>query len=71
MAELTIEGNSPEDPEDLVNLRVSWEEGLPHDHLGKDASHRPHVERGRVVPRAKQNLGSPVPERNNLGGHIE
>jgi hypothetical protein len=61
--------NEPEDAEDLVDLRVAWEERLAHDHLGKDAADRPHVERCRVVPRAEQDLGRAVPERDDLQGN--
>jgi hypothetical protein len=58
--------NAPEDPEDLVDLRVSWEEGLPHDHLGEDTPHGPHVERCRVVSGSEQDLGSSVPQGDDL-----
>lgn len=58
--------HSPEDPEDLINLRVTGEERLTHDHLGKDAADRPHVNARRVVTRAEEDFGSAVPESDNL-----
>ncbi len=60
--------DAPEDPEDLVNLRVAREEGLPHRHLGKDAADRPHVDRSAVVARTEEDFGGAVPERDDLGG---
>ena len=37
-----------------------------HAHLGEDAPDGPHVDRGRVVPRAEQHLGRAVPQRHDL-----
>jgi len=51
----------PEDFEDLVNLRVAWEERFPRAHLGEDAADRPHVDAGGVLPATQQNLGRSVP----------
>ena len=41
----------PEDLEDLVDLRVPWEERMAaHAHLGEYASDGPHVDSRRVMP---------------------
>ena len=34
----------PEDLEDFVNLRVTWEKGLPRAHLSKNAPDGPHID---------------------------
>lgn len=57
-----------EDLENLVNLRVTGEQGLSRAHLRKDAAHGPHVHTGRVLPAAEQDLGGAVPERHDLVG---
>lgn len=57
---------SPEDPEDLINLGITGEERLAHDHLGKDAADRPHVDARRVVTRAEEDFGGAVPEGHDL-----
>jgi hypothetical protein len=36
----------PENLEDFVNLRVTWEERLAGAHLSKDAAHGPHIDTG-------------------------
>lgn len=62
---------SPEELEDLVDLvdfRVSWKDGATCDHLGKNAAHTPHVQRGRVHFAPQENLGGPVPEGHDLVG---
>jgi hypothetical protein len=56
----------PEDLEDLVNLRIAREQWLLGDHFGEDASHRPHVDTGGVLATSQENLGSSVPERDDL-----
>ena len=56
----------PENAEDLIDFRVAREEGRTHRHLGKDAAHRPHVDRRIVVARAQQDLGRAVPERDDF-----
>ena len=57
---------SAEDLEELVNLRVSREEGAARDHLGKDAANRPHVNRAGVLAPAKEDLRSTIPQGNHL-----
>jgi hypothetical protein len=42
--------DSPEDAEDLVNLRVAREQRTLHGHLCKDASYTPHINSCAVVP---------------------
>ena len=60
--------NSPEDLEDLVNLRVTREEGLSCAHLGKDATDGPHVDASRVLTSTQENLGGSVPQGDDLVG---
>lgn len=59
-----------EDLEYLVNLRIAGEQGLSRAHLGEDAADRPHVDAGRVLPAAQEDLGGAVPERHHLGVSI-
>ena len=47
---------------------LTGEEGPLHHELGKDASNRPDVNRGRVVLGAQEDLGSAVPQGDNLQG---
>lgn len=56
----------PEDSEDLIDLGVTGEKRLLHRHLCEDASYRPHVDRSAVVSGSKQNLGSTVPQGDDL-----
>jgi hypothetical protein len=42
--------DEPEDLEDLVDLRVTGEQGLAGAHFGEDAAYRPHVDTGGVLP---------------------
>jgi hypothetical protein len=58
--------NAPEDPEDFVDFRVSREQRLAHDHLGKDAPDGPHVDSGRVMSRTEEDFGGAIPEGDNL-----
>lgn len=58
----------PENLEDLVNLRITWEQRLAGAHLGKYAAHRPHVYTRGVLPTTQQDLRSTVPQRHNLVG---
>lgn len=37
-----------------------------HRHLCKDAADRPHIDRGRVVARTKEDLGGTVPKCYDL-----
>lgn len=46
----THQPSLPEYSEDLVNFRVTWEQGLPLGHLSKDAADGPGVDTCRVVP---------------------
>lgn len=55
-----------EDLKELVDLRVSWEQGTPGHHLSKDAAHRPHVHWAGVLALAEEDLRGTVPQRNNL-----
>lgn len=58
----------PEDLEDLVNLRVAREQRLAGAHLSKNAANRPHVDAGRVLAAAEQDLGRAVPQGDDLVG---
>ena len=59
--------NTPEDLENLVNLRITREEwGSLHDHLSHNATNGPHVDRRGVVPGTQQDLRSAVPQRYDL-----
>jgi len=60
--------NSPEDLEDLINLRITGEEGLPRAHFSENAPHRPHVNAGRILTTAEQDLRGAVPEGDDLVG---
>ena len=55
-----------EDPEQLVNLRVSLEEGPPVDHLCVDGSDGPDVDGTGILRGAEQKLRGPVPECHHL-----
>jgi hypothetical protein len=55
-----------EDLEQLVYLRVATKEWLLLGHLGKNASQRPNIDWGGVLPLTKQDLRSPVPQRNDF-----
>lgn len=56
----------PEDLEDLVDLRITGEQGLASTHFGKNATDRPHVHTSRVLTTTQKNLRGTVPEGNNL-----
>lgn len=62
--------HSPEDAEDLVNLRVTGEQRLAHGHLGKDTANGPHVNGRRVMTRAEKDFGGAVPKGDNLGSVV-
>lgn len=55
-----------EDLEDLVNLGVTWEEGLAGSHLGEDAADGPHVDTSGVLAATEQDFGRAVPESDDL-----
>ena len=60
-------GYRPENPEDLIDLRIPWEEWTAFvDHLREDAPDRPHVYRRPIVPGAKEHFGCPIPKRYDL-----
>lgn len=59
---------SPEDTEDLVDLRVTGEQRATHRHLGKDTAYAPHVDGRAVVTRTEKDLWSPIPQRDHLMG---
>lgn len=56
----------PENMEQLLELGIPGEQRLPSNHFGEDASDGPDVDGGGVVSGTKQNLRSPVPERDDL-----
>lgn len=62
------EGYGPEDLKDLVNLRITREKRLARAHLGEDATNRPHIDSGRILTTTKENLGSAVPQGDDLMG---
>lgn len=62
------DGDVPEDLEDLVDFRVTGEQGLSRAHFSKYAADGPHIDTGRVLPTTKQNLRGAVPQRNDLVG---
>lgn len=57
-----------EDAKQLIDLGVAREERLLGDHLDEDARDRPDVDRSRVLATAEENLGSAVPESDDLVG---
>lgn len=54
--------------EDLVDLRVPYEQGFPLSHLCEDAPYRPYVDRSWVLFGSQQDLRGPVPKSDNLVG---
>jgi hypothetical protein len=59
--------DTPEDLEDLVDLRIPREERHPlTSHLCEDTAYRPHIYGSRVVPRAQQYFRRSVPKGDNL-----
>lgn len=55
-----------EDALDHLDRGVSGEERLHDDHLEENAADRPHVNRYRVLSRAKQQLRRPIPHRDDF-----
>lgn len=55
-----------EDLEDLVDLRVAWEERFPSCHFGEDATDAPHVNTSAVLPAAEENLRRAIPESDDF-----
>jgi len=53
---------------DLLNGTLCLEEDLTSQHLGNDASNRPHIHSSRVVSGAHEYLGSPVVLGHDLLG---
>ena len=51
---------------ELVLLALSLEERLLVDEFSKDASNRPNVNRGRILLRSHQNVGSSVPKSHHF-----
>lgn len=51
----------PEDLEDLIDLRVTREQGLARAHFGEDATNRPHVDAGGVLSAAEKDFGRTIP----------
>lgn len=58
----------PEDLENFINLRVTWEKRLAGTHLCEYASNRPHIDTSRVLTSSKQDLWRSVPESDNFVG---
>lgn len=57
----------PKDLEDLVNLRVTWEERVSlEEHLCHYRADRPYVDGCRVLPCAKQNFWGSIPQCHDL-----
>jgi hypothetical protein len=59
-----------EDFEDLIDFRITREERLASDHLGKNAANGPHIDTSRVLTSTKQNLRRTVPESDDLEQQI-
>ena len=60
------EDDVPEDPEELVNLRITMEEGFLGGELGKDGANTPDVYGCRVTRGAQEHLWRSVPQRHHL-----
>lgn len=58
--------HQPEDPEELVNLRVSVKQRLLGSKLSKDGAGAPDIDRGGVPGRTQKDLGSSVPQGHHL-----
>ena len=58
--------DSPEDLEDLVNLRVAGEEWLARAHLGEDRAYGPHVDSGGVLASTEQDFWRAIPQSDYL-----
>jgi hypothetical protein len=52
--------------EELLELGVARKKRLLADHLCKDATDAPHVDRRGVVSATEENLGRPVPKCHDL-----
>lgn len=63
---LLLGGHVPEDLEDLINFRITREQGLAGAHLCKDSTARPHVDTGGILTTAEENLGRAIPECHDL-----
>lgn len=55
---------------DLVELVVAREEGGAEDELGEDGADGPDVDGAAVVLGAEEQLGGPVPARDDVGRHV-
>ena len=58
--------NYPHDVEQLILVIPSPEEGDARDHLCKDTATRPDIDGGAVRSRAKEDVGSAIPQRDDL-----
>lgn len=58
--------HTSEDAEQLINLRVAVEEWLPCNHLRKNASNAPDINRSGVALTTKKNLRGAIPESNDF-----
>lgn len=52
--------------EDLIDFRVTYKQSFSLSHLSVDASNWPYVNGSGVLFGAQQNLGGPIPQRDNL-----
>ena len=58
--------NKPEDPEQLIDLGITMEQGPLLDHLGENTTNRPDIDWSWVARCAKQDLRRAIPQRHNL-----
>lgn len=56
---------------DLPANAASWEELSPQQHLRENATHRPHIDGGRVLRHHEEKLGRPIGERGDMLRHVE
>ena len=68
MPRVLVSEDAPEDAEDLVDLRITWEQRRAHCHFGKDAADRPHINCRVIVTGAKEHFRCTVPQCHNLVG---
>ena len=54
---------------DLIHIGLTGHKRRPQDQLGKHRSHTPHIDRATVVTCAVEQLGRPIPARDDLMRH--
>ena len=59
-----------QDPRELVDVVVAWEQDLPSEQLGHDAPDRPDVHLLVVVHPIQHDLRSPPVARGNIARHL-